>query len=220
SIVRRMTGVLPCGTNGALYFERYGASRDRIFYCPYEPDYALIAECPEADIAAAMRRFGLDPSRRRALVCSRLQAHKRVDVAVDAFLAIAERRPDLDLVVLGGGPEADSLRARVPTALAHRVHWLGFVGDAATIAAVYRACHVLIHPSEWEPWAVVLNEALAAGLAVLATDVVGAAADLVRKGVNGWTFRCGDVQALAALLERATEPETLARLRLGSSEVL
>lgn len=219
-VVRSSDALLPCGTLGALYLERYGACPERVFLCPYEPDYALIATLPESAVAEAMRRYGLDSARRRLVVCSRLQPHKRVDLAIDAFARIADRRPDLDLVIIGDGPEAGALRARVPGPLAARVRWTGFLGDQALISALYRAAHVLVHPSQWEPWGVVVNEAAAAGLAIIASDGVGAAADLVRAGVNGWTFPSGDAEALAASLERATDAARLPDLRAASPRVL
>src|SRR6185312_3755335 len=109
---------------------------------------------------------------RRLLFCARLVPAKRADLALDAFAAIADARPGWDLAVLGDGPLAADLRARVPAGLRERVQWLGFAGDPAAVAAVFRRCDVLLLPSDYEPWAVVVGEACAAGLAVVCTSVV------------------------------------------------
>ena len=61
---------------------------------------------------------------------------------------------------------------------------------------------VLVLPSSFEPWGLVLNEAMCGGLPVVASDKVGAAADLVRDGVNGFVYPAGNVGALADRLQR------------------
>jgi glycosyltransferase involved in cell wall biosynthesis len=85
---------------------------------------------------------------------------------------------------------------------------------------VYAACDVLVVPSVptrtfREPWGLVVNEAMNQGLAVIATDAVGAAAGgLVRDGVNGLIVPAGDPRALGAAIARLARDEIL-RARLG-----
>jgi glycosyltransferase involved in cell wall biosynthesis len=219
-VVRWSTGIMPCGTLGEEYFLRYGARRERVFYWPYEPDYARITGLPSDAIAGVLAECGLDPARRRAVVCSRLQPHKRVELAVEAFTRIAERRPDWDLVVVGDGPERARIEGMAPEGLRRRIVFTGFIGDQDRISAIYRGSHVLVHPSGWEPWGVVINEAIAAGMAIIASPIVGAAADLVQDGRNGFFFPPGDAAALAERLERATDSATLAVLRAGAGPAL
>src|SRR5205814_4545995 len=88
------------------------------------------------------------------------------------------------------------------------------------IAGVYKSCDVLALTSETEAWALVVNEALAAGLAVVTSDVVGAADDLVRRGVNGRTFVSGDAASLREAFLEVTHPDAIDRLRAGSAHVL
>jgi glycosyltransferase involved in cell wall biosynthesis len=218
-IVRSCAGVLPCGTLGRAYFLKYGARPDRIFYFPYEPDYALIEQITPAEIDAAVEKFRLPPGR-RIVYSGRLVAHKRVDLLVDAFTEIASRRPDWNLVIVGGGGHSAELQARVPTALAGRVTWVGFVDDQAAIAAVCRSADVLVLPSDFEPWALVVNEAVAAGMAVVCSSVVGAAAELVRDGVNGRLFPAGDGAALSAALWDVTDPARIDAMKAASPAVL
>lgn len=219
-IVRACTGVMPCGTLGERYFQRYGARPDQIFYWPYEPDYDLIAHLTKDQIARTLADLALDPARQRIVVCSRLVPHKRVGLALDAFQRIAPDRPEFDLILIGDGPERAALQAAVSPTLRTRVKFTGFIGDQAQIAAIYRASHVLAHPSDYEPWGVVINEAVCAGMAVVASAITGAAADLVRDRVNGFVFRPGDPDALAAALAKATDPALLPCLRAGSGPVL
>jgi glycosyltransferase involved in cell wall biosynthesis len=58
----------------------------------------------------------------------------------------------------------------------------------------------MVLPSEYEPFGVVVNEALLCGCPVVVSDRVGAGGDLVREGVNGYEFACGDTRTLTGIL--------------------
>jgi glycosyltransferase involved in cell wall biosynthesis len=219
-VVRTCFGVMPFGSLGAAYFARYGAKHDRTFLVPMEPDYDRIADLPPERVADARRAHGLDPARRRLVYCGRLVPEKRVDLALAAFAAVAAERPDWDLLVVGDGPLREDLRKAVPPELADRVIWAGAVRESERVFALQAACDVLVLPSDYEPWALVVNEAAAGGLAVVCSDVVGAAAELVRDRVNGAVFPRGDAAALAAALWRVTDPARLPAMKAASRRVL
>ena len=219
-MVRGASGILVCGRLGREYFLRYGASPDKIFYFPYEPDYSIIENTTVEAVEAARQRLGLASNRRRLIYAGRLVPVKRVDLLIDAFAAIAPRRPDWDLVIVGGGPLLGELRQRVPADLAPRVNWAGFIAEPTALAAVYRACDILVLPSDYEPWGVVVNEATAAGLAVVCSDVVGSGAELVRDGVNGQTFAAGDLEGLKTALLIATDMAKIDDMKRLSPSVL
>ena len=72
----------------------------------------------------------------------------------------------------------------------------------ATVTGLsHAAADLFVLPSRHEPWGVVVNEALAAGLPVVLSDRVGAAADLLVDGENGRLVPAGDAVALANALE-------------------
>jgi glycosyltransferase involved in cell wall biosynthesis len=219
-VVRSCSGLLACGTLGREYFVKYGAKPQQIFYFPYEPDYQLIEQLPAEAIASARHRFKLNSSRKRLVYSGRLIRLKRVDLLVDAFIAIARDRPDWDLVIVGDGPFKAELVSRIPKDLSDRVIFAGFLDDQATVSAIYRNCDVLVLPSDFEPWALVINEAVCAGLAVVSSNVVGAAAELVRENVNGRLFAPGDLQALTRILSEITGHGVSDPLKAGSAEVL
>ena len=93
---------------------------------------------------------------------------------------------------------------------------------AVELRNLYAAADVLVLPSIptrtfREPWGLVVNEAMNRGLAVIATDAVGAAAGgLVRDGRNGLVVRAGDSAALAGAVRRLAEDAPL-RARLGAA---
>jgi len=211
---------MACGRLGREYFTKYGADPGRIFYFPYEPDYRLIASVSTDEVEQARLRFKLDASRRRVVYSGRMAAVKRVDLLIDAFAALAAERSNWDLVMIGDGRYREQLVERIPSALRHRVTWTGFIDDQAAVSAIYRNCDVLVLPSDYEPWGVVINEAAAAGLAIVASEVVGAAAEIVRDGVNGRLFPCGDLTALVDALRDITAPGRIATLKSATRGVL
>lgn len=219
-VLRRVRGVMPCGRYGVEYFRRYGVEDSRVWLAPYEPDYGLIQDLTDQQIREATAKHGLEPARRRVVFCGRMVEVKRPDLALGAFLAIAAERPEWDLVMIGDGPMRKSLEASVPTSLRERVRWTGFIGDQREISAIYRASRVFVLPSDFEPWGVVVNEAAAAGLAMVATNVVGAAADLVREGENGRLVPPSDTGALRVALLETTEAAGLEARRAASLRVL
>ena len=62
-------------------------------------------------------------------------------------------------------------------------------------------------PTHSDPWGLVLNEAMACGLAVVSSDVAGAALDLIRNGENGYIFKKGDIHGLAVYLKNILSDE-------------
>ncbi len=219
-VISRCAGVMPCGSYGEEAFVKYGAARDRVFYFPYEPDYAMIENVPKSTIENVRRRWGLKPERKHIVCCSRMIEVKRPDIAVDAFTRIAKERPDWDLVVIGDGPLTEATRARVPEELRDRVKLTGFLGDQQQISAIYKMGDIFFHPSIFEPWGVVINEAVCAGMAVVCSNTVGAAGELVKDGVNGRLFAPGDLGAATEALRDAADPRNLSRYRAQSREVL
>jgi glycosyltransferase involved in cell wall biosynthesis len=219
-VVRSVSGALVFGSRGAEYFRSYGARPESIFYSPCEPDYDLINGVPAQTISAVLARFGLDPARRRFIVCGRLVGAKRVDMVIDAFRTIAAQRPDFDLVVIVDGPLAPQLKERVEPGLRSRVCFTGFLNDQAAISALYKASHVFVIASDYEPWGLVVNESVAAGMAIVSSDAVGSAPELVHDGVNGRVFPAGDLNALIDCLREVSAQPRLDQCRAGSAQVL
>lgn len=219
-VVAWCSGTLVCGRLGRAYFEKYGARPERIFLFPVEPDYELIRSLSPETLRRVAEQYNLAPGRRRVVYSGRLAPVKRVDLLLDAFAAVAGERPEWDLLIIGNGPLRDELKSRVPAPLSNRVAWAGFIDDQAAVSAMYRLSDVLVLPSDREPWGLVVNEAVAAGMAVVASDVVGAAAELVRDGANGRLFSAGDLRGLTAALADVTAADRVDNLKSASADVL
>jgi glycosyltransferase involved in cell wall biosynthesis len=200
----RVAGVMSMGELGDQFFVKYGAKRERIYHVPCTPNYDRYAQVDPLALNAFRQKFGLQADRKYILYSGRLVQVKRVDLLIDAFAAIARSRPDWDLLIVGDGVLRDELHRRVPPELSNRILWTGFLQESECVPA-YHAAEVLVLPSDVEPWALVIQEAMAAGRAVVASDAVGAAYELVEDRVSGRIFPIGDVRALEAVLLDVTE---------------
>ena len=125
---------------------------------------------------------------------------KGIDTLLQAFADIAEDCPTVDLILAGGTAENidDCL---IPEKYRQRIIFAGFV-QPANLPGLFAQADIFILPSRYDGWGVVINEALGAGLPVIASDRVGAAHDLVIPDENGYLFPAGDSGELAACIKK------------------
>ncbi|MEW2358119.1 glycosyltransferase [Spirillospora sp. NPDC029432] len=162
--------------------------------------------------ALHVRPGSVPAEREPVVVCvGRLAHEKGVDLAIEAWAAIAERHPEWRLRLYGTGPREDDLRAQ-----AARLGVAGsveFAGVTADVPGALGRASVFALPSRQEGLPMALLEAMAAGLPAVAFDCAPGVRDLVADGRNGLLVRAGDTAAFAAELERLiTDPALRARL--------
>jgi glycosyltransferase involved in cell wall biosynthesis len=199
-------GYLAIGSLNRAYYEAQGVPPRRLFDMPYAVDndrFAAAAALAAADREQRRAAFGLAPGRPVVLFAGKLTPIKAPEVAVAALARLKAAAPagrSPYLLLAGDGPLRPALEGDVAArGLADEVRFLGF-RNQRELPALYDLCDVFLLPSRREPWGLVVNEAMNAGRAIVASDQVGSAADLVRPGVNGAIVPAGDDAALAAAL--------------------
>lgn len=144
----------------------------------------------------------------------RLAPEKGVEVLLEAF-GRAEARLGADrvkLIVAGAGPSLDALRAKAP----RNVTFLGNLDRTRELPTLYASADAFLFASTTETLGLVVLEAMAAGLPVIAT-AAGGVADNLRDGENGLAFAAMDVEACATAMERLVADRALQqRLRDGA----
>jgi glycosyltransferase involved in cell wall biosynthesis len=146
----------------------------------------------------------------------RLDPVKGADTLVRA---VARAGSDVRLLLVGEGSERDALE-RQAAALGIRAVFAGFQ-EGDELFELYAAADIFALLSRIEPWGVVVNEAAAAGLPLVLSSSVGAAADLLRDGENGMLVPVdGEVAAAAAFRRLADDPELRARYGLCARSVV
>ena len=201
TLVRQYDAALVAGAPQAHYLASLGMPPDRTFRPVDVVDNAHFARGAERARASG----DLPHPGPYLLSVNRLLPRKNVDGLLRAYRQYRERaqadgQAPWPLVLLGDGPERDRLAALAGDG----VVWGGFQQIEA-LPAWYGGAGVYVHPAHADPWGLVVNEAMAAGLPVLVSSGAGCAPDLV--GGNGRTFDPDDVAALAALLTWVTSDD-------------
>lgn len=130
------------------------------------------------------------------LFVGRLEERKGLEHAVTAFAHLKARHPDLRLVVVGDGPERERCQRLLPAGLRVDVDFLGRVSDA-DLPRCYASADVYVSPATGgESFGIVLLESLAAGTAVVASDLPGFRS-VVEDGRTAHLVPPGDARALA-----------------------
>lgn len=147
------------------------------------------------------------------LYVGRLAPEKNIDGLIQAFGAYRKAGGAWNLLLVGDGPLAEDLRNRAAgLACSGAICFAGHqTGAALARYYAYATCFVL--PSKREPWGLVVNEAMAAGLPVIVSSRCGCADDLVEPGANGFLINPEDPDALGRCMQ---EISTMSASALGS----
>lgn len=140
-------------------------------------------------------------SGRYFLAVSRLSKEKNLARLIKAYSLYRQKGGSWSLVIAGTGPEEETFREMVPAHDKEHVYWLGWVGYEG-LPELYKNAGCFILASLVEPWGLVVNEAMAAGLPVLVSRHCGCQPELCWRGVNGYDFDPHDVNALTSLMLR------------------
>lgn len=144
-----------------------------------------------------IERHNIAHDAKLVLYSGRLIDRKRVGDLAQALGDIA----NCVLVIAGHGPEESRLRSQCAD-LNQSAVFLGHL-ESDELAKIYVLADCLVLPSTDEPWGLVVNEALFAGLAVVVSDDCGCASDLVIPDKNGFVFTTGKVTELTAKINQA-----------------
>ncbi len=154
---------------------------------------------------------------RRILFVGRLDARKGLETLLPAMPAVLAALPHARLVVVGDGPCRPGAAATVQRlGISAAVHFVGQV-SAADLPRYYSGADVFCSPAlGGESLGIVLLEAMAAGVPVVASDIPGYR-ETVRHGLDGWLVPAGDAGAFAAaILAVLTDPAVAQRYREAS----
>jgi glycosyltransferase involved in cell wall biosynthesis len=217
-LLRNATKVFCMGSMAAEAYNELGAADEKLVVLPYLCDVKRFRHADNGDASRLRGLLGLE-GKKAFLYSGQLHLRKGVDVLLAAFGQVASQREDVALLLLGDGPMRDELEASVPPNCRDRVHFVG-PREQNDLPRYFGAADVFVFPSRYDGWAVVINEACAAGLPVIVTDSVGASRDLVADGLNGFVVPRDDVAALAEkMAELADRPECVAQFGARSRKV-
>ncbi len=194
-IAKRALGMLAISHFAEQFYTHLGFARVCVYPFGYFQTHNVQTETP-ARLTAGERT--------EVIFVGQLIPRKGVDLLLEAMRPLFDDYPDLLLSVIGGGSEVQALQAVAESfGIANRVSFEGML-RSDRIQLRLASADVLVLPSRWDGWGMVVNEALSAGVPVIVSDRCGAA-DLIQHGVNGFVFRSEDIDDLRQCLQRFLE---------------
>lgn len=151
------------------------------------------------------------------LYFGRLIKRKGIDYLIRAFARISNEIKDVNLVIVGDGPERDNLKELCSDMKLKNVLFTGFISEKDK-PAYFLLSDILVCPSITtdlpEEWGLVVNEGMSVGTPVIVTKAVGCAYELVKSGVNGYVVPEKDLEALYIAIKNLIDFNSL-RTKMG-----
>lgn len=217
-IVKNLSFGLPVSQAAGRYLRKISENGELpLFHFPNTPDVDKIATLVTEQSAAqsmgeCCSSFSIPVHCNYLIFVGRLITAKRPLDVLAAYRALSkEVRANNHLVFAGDGPlmtDLQNLAKDLGT-----VHFLGWVRDTEMLLRLIAGSIAMVLPSEHEPWGAVVNEAMACGTVVVASQNVGAAIDMIQHGTNGYLMQCGDVEGLRCVLQQVLEHPNLTKLQ-------
>jgi glycosyltransferase involved in cell wall biosynthesis len=214
--VQSCDGCVVPGRSPAEYLGTFGVAPEKIWVAPNAVDHERFSSGATRSRGDPATRNMLGLPQRYLLYVGRFVRSKGVFDLLTAYGRLPDGiRREVGLVLAGDGEESDELLRRSREIEPGVVSFPGFL-QRDELPAFYALAEALIFPTHSDPWGLVVNEAIACGLPVIATDVAGCVADLVRDGENGRVIRAGDPEGLAQAMEGILQSGSL-RKKMGDA---
>ena len=200
-LFKKISAFLAIGKYNADFYEYYGVPKEKIFLIPYTVDNDFfISRARELILRKSelRKKHGLPLDLPPILFSGKLVSQKR---PMDLLKAYAEVKKQIkaSLVFVGDGLLRKELETFTKDNNLQHVYFVGFKNQSE-LPELYAMSDIFVLPSEFEPWGLVVNEAMCFGLPIIVSDKVGAGGDLVKDGENGFIYPSGDIKRLTEIL--------------------
>ncbi len=198
-LTHAITAVSPSVKVALMQVESFPEKQIQVVYNGVQP----LSVAMEKEVLR--RKLGLHPDWVYFILCARFDTIKWIPGLIEAFKIVAERHPQSGLILVGNGPESDSIQARIQALkLKAHVHLPGFQNN---IGEWLKAADIFVLSSLSEGTSVSLIESMSMGLPSVATRV-GGNVEVIEDGVTGILVPSENSQALAeAMLDLLEHPE-------------
>lgn len=199
--------IFVAGERQAVFAHKLGFSQERILRGVYSCDHEKYAKI------YFERKKSLSEARSFVFV-GRYSPEKGIDVLVGAYRRYREKAAHpWPLKCYGSGPLQHLIRG------VEGIECKGFCQPDDLPKELSKASCLLL-PSIFEPWALVVHEATAAGMPVIVSDAVGASVHLVQDGYNGYIVETGDADELSRAMLRYSSMSQKERSKMSESSYL
>lgn len=197
------------GANNKAYFKKYGLKENQLVFAPHSIDNDRFKTERSDEVSELRSSLGLKEADILILFAGKFEFVKNVELLLSAFIQLNDS--EIHLLLVGNGTKEDLLKAQAAKSdIAKNIHFLDF-SNQSYMPVLYQASDLFCLPSLSETWGLAINEAMVCGNAILASDRVGSAKDLVIPGYNGAIFSSGSLENLTKCLSEL--------MKLGKAEL-
>ncbi len=200
-LVTHASGYFASGSHAAEYFKYFGADESKIYYHPFtslHEEEILKIPVSKEEKNIYKRNLGLS-SKKMVLTIGQFIYRKGFDILLGAWSKELDEK--YTLVIVGGGEEENQYREYISKHNLKNVHLVGFK-QKNEIFEYYKAADLFVLPTREDIWGLVINEAMAFGLPVIATDMCLGAVELIENGVNGYIVPVNNCAKLAEAMKK------------------
>tara|TARA_Y100001978_G_scaffold27646_1_gene23598 strand:- start:815 stop:1939 length:1125 start_codon:yes stop_codon:yes gene_type:complete len=178
---------LPGGSSQKKHLIKHGISKEKIIKANMTVDIEkiiiYISSLNSKKINTIKSQFKVSPNSKIILFVGRLEFNKGIDILINTFLDLNKEIEDLILIIVGEGSLNIDLKRKY-----YEYQNIIFPGRLSEnyLLDLYAIAYLFVLPSRFEPWGLVINEAMASSLPVITSSNVGCNDDLVEEGVNGY----------------------------------
>ncbi|MDN5289009.1 MAG: glycosyltransferase family 4 protein [Mucilaginibacter sp.] len=205
------------GINNKAYFKKHGLKEEQLSFAPHAIDNDRFAEDHFTEATGLRNSLGISASDMLILFSGKLEDKKDPVLLLQAFLQL--NLPHVHLLFAGSGALKSTLQQRIQGN--KHIHFIDFQNQGY-MPVVYQACDLYCLPSKGpgETWGLAVNEAMACGKAIVVSDKVGCAADLVKKD-NGIIVKSQSLNELLTTLQYFTgNPARLRKFGRQSAQII
>lgn len=202
-LISGAAGYFAGSENAKKYFLKYGADEKKIHvhtFSELEKEDILTRPLTTEEKTALRKKTELPLDGKIAIAVGRFIPLKRYDALIAAWKGMPE---DHTLLLIGGGSEEAAYRRIIKENGLTNVILHDFM-PKEKLTDYYRAADIFVHPTSYDVWGLVINEAMAAGLPVVVSDRCVAGLELIEDGVNGYRIPMGDDQQMCSRVVEIT----------------
>jgi len=202
SLVKQSSALLSIGSENSDYYRYFGAEPNKIFSVPYTVDNDRFQQKPSKPSSNSVSKV---QNKLVILYASKFIPRKHPILLIEAFNMLPDELKDkAELWFIGNGEQKELMASLITKyQLQASVKLLGFKNQSE-LPWYFCQCDVFVLPSEKEPFGLIINEVMNQAKAIITTNEVGAARDLVDHD-NGWVIKAGSQIALSNALKEALQ---------------
>jgi glycosyltransferase involved in cell wall biosynthesis len=206
-IISNAAGYLASGERAKTYFLHYGAKEENIYlhtFSTLHKEDILPNPISRQRKDSIRKVLGLNPDKKIAIAVGRFIPLKRYDQLILAWMNMPI---DFELLLIGGGEEEKTYRKLIDDNHITNISIDGY-HPKEELMQYYMAADVFVHPTSYDVWGLVVNEAMACGLPVIVSDKCVAGLELVKDGKNGYLVSMGDDTSLCGKVVEVCKDES------------